>query len=458
MRGGIPVGATLTLLLAACGSSASAPRDPTPAVAAPVAMLPDVAVGMLAARAVGCMTTCCLPQYYWFDLARASASVARYPEPARDILTSTTDPTARPVALRNFGENMTFEDRALVVPLLDDTRYAGELPTFPPVVLYGECQPLSWTGTTVRDEALFALSRLHSVRFDTPDAYRAWAANHPNLQPTFDHWYSLLRGSSMDERLSMLQRLKAVDPVMVVRITITYCREEQHCGRPAAVHELLRGTLDAGRALRWLTREESWPEWNDPYGHYRAVHILLEHGELFFSDADVPALLALAPRLEGANRARLAVLTSRLRPRDAGSMWTEALAQLDGDKHADDGHSLILEEAASREPATFGGELVRWFDRGYGEAILTGLARSGPVGRATLAKLVKRPKLTAESPKVGVALAKAAQAQGCKGFGHPETMRYWPAKGESEKQRAEGEARARRDREALLRLVRTCLR
>ncbi len=407
-----------------------------------------------------CVDSCCLPHPEWFGVGgQVSASDA---DLARRALRKTADPRLLALALRVLGPVAEVADRVLLAPRIDDRRPGGSLPDVFISQAAMRCYPITWRPVTVGSEALRALSRIHATNFADAEAYRKWATGHADPEATFDHWYARLSRQTPPEP-ELVRGLRRREPLLVARVLSAYCEGDERCGISSGeLAGLLEGAVGGDRALRWLGRQERFPEWERSEIHHRVMASVLRHGELLFTDTHHSRLEALLGDKEIPSylRARLAVLLGRLRPSAREALWAAALRDLEG------GREQVLREAASRAPEAWRGPLLRWFygdavpdvpsARDCAEAILRGLAEAAPAGAVTFKTLVMQRSVPLEDEPVIMALATAARAHGCKGIQEPWTLRTHGLKGASEGQREEERRRASLARAHMITRVRAC--
>jgi hypothetical protein len=422
---------------------------------APAPLLAD-REAVAAQHAKGCADTCCLPHHEWFG--GDGAPTAADAETARRTLGKATDPQLIVFALRVLATAAQLADARTVERFLDDGHAAGELPEVMITQQVRACYPVSWRAVTVGGEALATLRTIYKTHFVDAAAYRAWARTHADPEGTFDYWYAQLEQSRPANR-DVLARLRARDATLAVRVVAAYAYTSEDYGAPGELGKLLAAVLGTDRALRWLAGSETFPEWKDVEVWHRVVRTILDNGEALFTDKHVPALQALAKGLSPRNVAQLAVLTSRLRPRDARAMWTAGLG-------TGLGEDLVLREAARRDPIGFADTLARWYfgpaipprhePEGYAVPILEGLAEARTAGRATFQRLVAQHPFDADRDNIAEPLARAASAAGCRGVPTESDVRIHMGKGATQIERDVETARAHKARELLAVAVRNC--
>ncbi len=461
--------ALLLAITAACQPAASPKAsDTSPSRDAPLTPEDSLArftaarARLDAAHRAGCHDACCLRPD-----RRAPGStdlqIDSTGDAARRVLATTNDPALLALALRDLGGHARRDDIPQLERMLDDSRPGDAMVTSG---AYGQafefCPRIHWKPTTVSQEALDLLSYLQRDSFTTVASYRSWRAATPDPESTFAYWSAAFDHAPYlsAERLGQLE---THDATLVARVLAARCERDDQCDVRGGFAPLLARFLPPDRALRWLTLEEHFPEWEQPFVRDRVVDALLRHGEQLLRPTDDPTLVRLQTerRLLPYQLAQLAVVRSRLRPSDAVTIWQSALTDTTLPPQT------VLREMARRDPVSSSDTLMQWYSREplpaaqrshVNEiAILEGIAQAGPSAHPLFVRLVRSAPLSPEPIDLSAALVAAARAQGCAGLA---TVEVWPRYGKNMPLAARDKeaARARRAREDAVRLITECAR
>src|SRR5262249_33967125 len=148
---------------------------------------------------------------------------------------------------------------------------------------------------TLGQTALAQLGRLFGTAFPTPAAYRAFRAANADPKRSLAYWDGTLRDDGPETRKARLAALLHGDPRMFRAVLVAQKDGNDHetWWDEADVVKVARERLGSRRLLRFLGRNEGWPDLADEARFARFATWALDHEAALLDDADAPALLAL---------------------------------------------------------------------------------------------------------------------------------------------------------------------